>query len=156
RCRRPPGRLHHFVRHAAKDQGIGLREVLDMVTMQLFVRDDYTMIAAPVQCDVDGIPKRSHYVRVSPVDGPRRSHREVPVITNQRENVLSRSMRSLQSCCRTLPSSASCRSRRRRAGSTWLTHDPLAPGPLAPRSMDRTDSSSAGARCEDERRSAVS
>jgi len=22
------------------------------------------MIAAPVQCDVDGIPKRSHYVRV--------------------------------------------------------------------------------------------
>jgi hypothetical protein len=34
------------------------------VTMQLFVRDDRTMIAAPVQCDVDGIPKGSHYVRV--------------------------------------------------------------------------------------------
>jgi hypothetical protein len=34
------------------------------VTMQLFVRDPCTMIAAPVQCDVDGIPKGSHYVRV--------------------------------------------------------------------------------------------
>ncbi len=32
--------------------------------MQVFVRDHCTMIAAPVQCDVDGIPKRSHYVRV--------------------------------------------------------------------------------------------
>jgi hypothetical protein len=32
------------------------------VTMQVFVRDDCTMIAAPVQCDVDGIPKGSHYV----------------------------------------------------------------------------------------------
>jgi hypothetical protein len=28
--------------------------------MQLFVRNDDTVIAAPVQCDVDGIPKRSH------------------------------------------------------------------------------------------------
>jgi len=34
------------------------------VTMQVFVRDHYTMIAAPVQRDVDGIPKGSHYVRV--------------------------------------------------------------------------------------------
>jgi hypothetical protein len=25
------------------------------------------MIAAPVQCDVDGIPKRSHYARVPPI-----------------------------------------------------------------------------------------
>jgi len=32
--------------------------------MQVFVRDHYTMIAAPVQRDVDGIPKGSHYVRV--------------------------------------------------------------------------------------------
>src|SRR4029077_15297682 len=28
--------------------------------MQVFVRGDRTMIAAPVQCDVDGIPKGSH------------------------------------------------------------------------------------------------
>src|SRR6185369_8821186 len=32
--------------------------------MQLLVRGDRTVIAAPVQCDVDGIPKGSHYVRV--------------------------------------------------------------------------------------------
>jgi hypothetical protein len=30
------------------------------VTMRFFVRDPFTMIAAPVQCDVDGIPKGSH------------------------------------------------------------------------------------------------
>jgi hypothetical protein len=30
------------------------------MTMQRFVRDDCTMIAAPVQGDVDGIPKGSH------------------------------------------------------------------------------------------------
>jgi len=28
--------------------------------MQLFVRGYCTMIAAPVQCDIDGIPKGSH------------------------------------------------------------------------------------------------
>jgi hypothetical protein len=33
--------------------------------MQLFVRDALTMIAAPVQCDVDGIPKGSHDSGVS-------------------------------------------------------------------------------------------
>jgi hypothetical protein len=32
------------------------------VTMQLFVRRYCPMIAAPVQCDVDGIPKGAHYV----------------------------------------------------------------------------------------------
>jgi hypothetical protein len=37
------------------------------VAVQLFVRDPFTMIAAPVQCDVDGIPKWSHYVRVPPM-----------------------------------------------------------------------------------------
>jgi hypothetical protein len=41
-----------------------LREALGKVTMQVFVRRDCAMIAAPVQCDVDGIPKGSHYVRV--------------------------------------------------------------------------------------------
>jgi hypothetical protein len=33
--------------------------------MQLFVRDYCTVIAAPVQCDVDGIPKGSHYAKSS-------------------------------------------------------------------------------------------
>jgi hypothetical protein len=40
---------------------MGLLEVLDGVTMQVFVRDHCTMIAAPVQCDVDGISKGAHY-----------------------------------------------------------------------------------------------
>ena len=31
------------------------------------VRDDCSMIAAPIQCDVDGIPKRLHYARVPPM-----------------------------------------------------------------------------------------
>jgi hypothetical protein len=39
----------------------------DVVTMQVFVREDGTMIAAPVQCDVDGVPKRSHFARVPPM-----------------------------------------------------------------------------------------
>jgi hypothetical protein len=43
-----------------------LGEVLGRVTMQVFVRDPYAMIAAPVQCDVDGIPKGSHCVSVPP------------------------------------------------------------------------------------------
>src|SRR5262249_1808758 len=62
--RQPPRCLHHFVSHSAKNEGIGLGEVLDCVTVYVFVRDHHTMIAAPVQCDVDGIPKGSHYVRV--------------------------------------------------------------------------------------------
>jgi hypothetical protein len=33
--------------------------------VEFFVRDDSTVIAAPVQRDVDGIPKGSHFVRVS-------------------------------------------------------------------------------------------
>jgi hypothetical protein len=48
----------------AKEEGIGLLEVLDRVTMQVFLREHCTMIAAPVQCDIDGIPKGSHYSRV--------------------------------------------------------------------------------------------
>ena len=57
---RPKRCFHHFVSHPAKEEGIGLVEILGRVTMQLFVRDDCTMIAAPVQCDVDGIAKGSH------------------------------------------------------------------------------------------------
>jgi len=38
------------------------------MTMQLFVRGNCTMIAAPVQCDVDGIPKWSHSARVPPME----------------------------------------------------------------------------------------
>ena len=37
-----------------------MAEVLGRVTMQVFVRGHYPMIAAPIQCDVDGIPKESH------------------------------------------------------------------------------------------------
>src|SRR5208282_2119239 len=65
--RRPERCLHHFVSHPAKEKGIGLVEVLDRVTMQVYVRGDCTMIAAPVQCDVDGVPKRSHFARVPPM-----------------------------------------------------------------------------------------
>src|SRR4030095_1001841 len=68
RRRQPPRCLHHFVRYSAKEEGIGLPEVLDRVTMQVFVREYCTMIAAPVQCDVDGIPKGSHYVSVPPIN----------------------------------------------------------------------------------------
>ncbi|MEY2414658.1 MAG: hypothetical protein QOD84_3264, partial [Acidobacteriaceae bacterium] len=50
-----------------EEEGIGLIEVLGRVTMQLFVREPFTMIAASVQCDVDGISKRPHYARVSPM-----------------------------------------------------------------------------------------
>jgi hypothetical protein len=52
-----------LVSHPAKEEGIGLLDVPGRVTMQVFVREHFTMIAAPVQCDVDGIPKGSHYVR---------------------------------------------------------------------------------------------
>jgi hypothetical protein len=65
--RRPPRCLHHFVSHPAKEEGIGLAEVLGPVTKQVFVHEHCTMIAAPVQCDVDGIPKGSHYARVPPM-----------------------------------------------------------------------------------------
>jgi hypothetical protein len=42
-----------------------LGEVLGRVPMQFFVREHCTMIAAPIQCDVDGIPQGSHCVSVS-------------------------------------------------------------------------------------------
>src|SRR5438309_10071430 len=35
--------------------------------MQVFVGGDCTMIAAPVQGDVDGVPKGSHFARVPPM-----------------------------------------------------------------------------------------
>jgi hypothetical protein len=43
--------------------------------MQVFVRERFTMIAAPVQCDVDGIPKGSHDVEVPIVLGPPSAYR---------------------------------------------------------------------------------
>jgi len=52
-----------FVSHPAEQEGIGLFEVLDRVTMQVFVRRDGSVIAAPVQRDVDGVPKGSHFAR---------------------------------------------------------------------------------------------
>src|SRR5581483_11402762 len=60
--RRPPRGFHHLVRHPAKEEGVGLGEVLDRVSMQLFVGGHCTMIDAPTQCDVDGIPKALHGV----------------------------------------------------------------------------------------------
>src|SRR5688500_10539823 len=66
-CRQSPRRLHHFVGHPAEDEAVGPGEVLDRVTMQLFVSDPHAMIAAPVQGDVDGIPKGSHSVGYRPV-----------------------------------------------------------------------------------------
>ena len=45
-----------------QEKGIGLVEVLGRVTMQVFARRDRAMVAAPVQCDVDGVPKRPHCV----------------------------------------------------------------------------------------------
>ena len=38
--------------------------------MQLFVQDPLTMIAAPVQGDIDGIPKGSHFLNVAPMGQP--------------------------------------------------------------------------------------
>src|SRR4026208_475413 len=66
RPRRTKRCLHHFISHPAKEEGIRPVEVLDRVTMQVFVRENCTMIAAPVQCDVDGIPKGSHYISSPP------------------------------------------------------------------------------------------
>ena len=51
--RRPKRRLHHFISHSAEKEGIGPVEILDRVTMQVFVCGDCTMIAAPIQCDVE-------------------------------------------------------------------------------------------------------
>jgi hypothetical protein len=64
-------------RHPAKGEGVGLGEVFRRVKIQLlwhavasfedgFVRNHFTMIAAPVQCDVNGIRKRSHHARLHP------------------------------------------------------------------------------------------
>jgi hypothetical protein len=44
---------------------LGSGDVLGRVTMQFFVRDDCAMIAASVQCDVDGIPQGPHRVSVT-------------------------------------------------------------------------------------------
>jgi hypothetical protein len=49
-----------LVSHPAKEQGIGVSDVLERVTVQVFVGDSFTVIATPVQGDIDGIPKGSH------------------------------------------------------------------------------------------------
>src|SRR5436190_4637487 len=79
--RRPKRCLHHFVSHPAKEESIGLVEVFHRVTMQVFVRGNCTMIAAPVQCDVDGIPKGSHYATVPPMGYARRERDAKLVLT---------------------------------------------------------------------------
>ena len=58
-------------RHAVENLNQADALLFGRVTMQVFVREHCTMIAAPVQCDVDGIPKGSHYVRVPPSLGSR-------------------------------------------------------------------------------------
>src|SRR6266481_3300744 len=58
-----------IVRAKGSIQCIGLVEALERVTMQVFVREHYTMIAASVQCDVDVIPKGSDYVKVPFLSG---------------------------------------------------------------------------------------
>ena len=42
-------------------------DFFDRMTMQVIVRWYCTMIATAVQCDVDGIPKGSHFARVPPM-----------------------------------------------------------------------------------------
>jgi hypothetical protein len=66
-ARRAKRRLHHFVSHPPEAEGVGLHRGSRRVTMQHFFRQHCTMIAAPVQCDNNGIPERSHYARVPPI-----------------------------------------------------------------------------------------
>ena len=58
-CSRPIT-FHHFISYPAEKKGVGPVEVLDRVTVQLFVGDDSAVVAAPVQRDVDGIAQRPH------------------------------------------------------------------------------------------------
>ncbi len=58
---RPPRRLHHFVDYPAEEERIGLCERLRRVTMELLVRGNRAMIAAPVSCDVDRVAKGAHH-----------------------------------------------------------------------------------------------
>src|SRR5689334_11837178 len=60
-----PPRFHQFVRHATEKESIGLLEIRDGEAMNCFVGVDCTMVAAPVQRNVDRIPKWSHGVTVS-------------------------------------------------------------------------------------------
>ena len=49
-------------------------EVLDRVAKQVLVRDHGPMIAAAVQCDVDGIPEGSHHASVPPMGQTSKEH----------------------------------------------------------------------------------
>src|SRR5579871_1402453 len=59
---RPPSFRKSPVPRGGHRPGRGSRPGDDTV----FVRQHFTMIAAPVQCDVDGISKGPHYARVPP------------------------------------------------------------------------------------------
>jgi hypothetical protein len=52
---RPKCCLHHLVSDPAEEEGVGLFQFFDGVAMQLVVHGYGTVIAAPVQGDVDGI-----------------------------------------------------------------------------------------------------
>src|SRR5262249_7874178 len=105
--RRTPPCLHHFVSHSAKEEGIGLLDVLDRVAKHVFVREHDTMIAAPVQCDVDGIPKGSHYVllkRAQLLGGhqnfPRMESFDIVVATHKKIDLVFRTRVLKRLCCK--------------------------------------------------------
>ena len=58
------------------------------MTVQVFVRDHRTVIAAPVQCDVDGIPKGSHLPKRKWREGRRCQVPFAPVLLQLRARVL--------------------------------------------------------------------
>ena len=58
----------------AKEKGVGLGDVRGRAAVQFFVRGNCTMIAAPIQCDVDGIPKGPHDATLSPMGSTRVSN----------------------------------------------------------------------------------
>ena len=70
--RRPPRCLHG---HPAKEEGIGPLEVPDRMAMQVFVGEARSMVATPVQSDLDGIPNpwRLNTRRVFGLARPRRA-----------------------------------------------------------------------------------
>ncbi len=63
------GSLQSVRRLPAKEERIGLRQDLGRVPMQVFVRGYCTMIAAPIESDVNGIPKGSHRVNLPTIRG---------------------------------------------------------------------------------------
>jgi hypothetical protein len=53
---RHPASINSYV-NPGREEGIGLGDALGRMRLQVFVRGNVTVIAAPVQRDVDGIPR---------------------------------------------------------------------------------------------------